>query len=224
MSTPSQISANQQNAQHSTGPKTDEGKAASCLNNFRYGFTGAFTVLPSEDQEEFDTLFSGLNAEHRPATVTEIILIEKMAQHVWLSKRAQTLQDLSMDNDLAMREQEPMDEPATLSEAKAQKTFALFLRYQTTNDRGFHTCLNQLLKLRAEKRRVQIGFESQKRREAEEARQAAQETRQQQLHKQQLWMLQAKNEHQELQNSLIDPGYTDPKKRVQRILEHEKAA
>ncbi len=210
MSTPSQISANQQNAQHSTGPKTDEGKAASCLNNFRYGFTGAFTVLPSEDQEEFDTLFAGLNAEHRPATVTEIILIEKMAQHVWLSKRAQTLQDLSMDNDLAMREQE--------------RRFALFLRYQTTNDRGFHTCLNQLLKLRAEKRRVQIGFESQKRREAEEARKTAREIRQQQLHKQQLWMLQAKNEHQELQNSLIDPGYTDPKERVQRIIEHEKAA
>ena len=210
MSTNAQISANQQNAQRSTGPKTEEGKAASSLNNFRYGFTGAFTVLPSEDQEAYDTLLSGLNAEHRPATVTETILIEKMAQHLWLSRRAQTLQDLSMDDDLSRIEQE--------------RRFSLFLRYQTTNDRGFHSSLNQLLKLRAEKRRVQIGFESQRRREAEEARKAAQETRHQQLHKGKVWMLQAQAEHQELKNSQLDPDSSRISERVKRIIEHEKAA
>ncbi len=57
MSTQSQIAANQANAQHSSGPKTAEGKAISCLNNFRHGFTGEFNVLPSEDQEQFDTLY-----------------------------------------------------------------------------------------------------------------------------------------------------------------------
>ena len=57
MATDAQILANQQNAQHSTGPKTDDGKAASCKNNFRYGLTGAsFTVLPFEDQDEYDQI------------------------------------------------------------------------------------------------------------------------------------------------------------------------
>ncbi len=50
-----------------------------------------------------------------------------------------------------------------------EKQFSLFLRYQTTNDRAFHKCLDQLLKLRAEKRKEQDGFESQKRQEAEQS-------------------------------------------------------
>jgi hypothetical protein len=79
--------------------------------------------------------------------LTECILVEKLAQHFWLSQRAQRYADLSMDNE---------------------KQFSLFLRYQTTNDRAFHKCLDQLLKLRAEKRKAENGFESQKQKEAEE--------------------------------------------------------
>ena len=150
MSTPAQIAANQANSQHSTGPKTEEGRAASCLNNFRHGLAGVqFSVLPGEDEEEYATLVAGLKAEHQPRTVTECILVEKLAQHFWLSQRAQRYADLSMDNE---------------------KQFSLFLRYQTTNDRAFHKCLDQLLKLRAEKRKAEIGSESQKQKEAEETR------------------------------------------------------
>src|SRR6185437_6664458 len=93
MSTQAQIAANQKNAQLSTGPKSDTGKAASCRNNFRYGFTGAFAVLPSEKQEEFDALLAGLRAEHEPASITETLLIEKMAQAWWLRTRALLLQN-----------------------------------------------------------------------------------------------------------------------------------
>ncbi|MBV9759605.1 MAG: hypothetical protein JO340_03485 [Acidobacteriaceae bacterium] len=153
MSTEAQICANRENAQHSTGPKSETGKAASCLNNFRHGFTGAFRVLPSEDQREFDHLLASLCAEHQPSTVTEAILVEKMAQAHWLSLRAQRLQDLSMGDDLPVRD--------------CERQFALYLRYQTANDRAFHKCLNDLLKLRAERRRMEIGFESQQAAEAE---------------------------------------------------------
>src|SRR5579862_5348764 len=108
-----------------------------------------FSVLATEDQAHYDTLLAGLKAEHQPATITECILVEKLAQHFWLSQRAQRYADLSMDNE---------------------RQFSLFLRYQTTNDRAFHKCLDQLLKLTAEKRKAEIGSESQKRQEAEEAR------------------------------------------------------
>ena len=190
MATQAQITANQQNAQHSTGATSEAGKAASCLNNFRHGFCGAFTVLPSEDQGEYEILFRGLKSEHRPETATESILIEKMAQHLWLSKRAQILQDLSMDNDLEMRKQE--------------RRFALFLRYQTTNDRGFHKCLNDLLKLRAEKRRAQIGFESQKQKQAAELRREAGEKRNQELHGRAVLLAEAKTAHQLLLNQALE--------------------
>ena len=48
VSTESQIQANRENAQLSTGPKTEAGKAAAALNNTRHGLTGAFRILPTE--------------------------------------------------------------------------------------------------------------------------------------------------------------------------------
>jgi len=88
MSTSAQIAANQANAKHSTGPRTDTGKAIASNNRLRYGLTGAFRVMRGESQEEFNTLLDALSAEHRPATPTESVLVEKMAQSLWLSKRA----------------------------------------------------------------------------------------------------------------------------------------
>ena len=41
MSTKAQTTANIANAQHSTGPKTESGKAASSLNHLSHGLTGA---------------------------------------------------------------------------------------------------------------------------------------------------------------------------------------
>jgi hypothetical protein len=51
-----------------------------------------------------------------------------------------------------------------------QKQLALYLRYQTTHERGFHKAMNDLLKLRAAKRKEQIGFESQQRTERDDKR------------------------------------------------------
>ena len=49
MSTQAQLAANQANAQLSTGPNTEEGKAASSRNNLTHGLTyrgGMFVLLP----------------------------------------------------------------------------------------------------------------------------------------------------------------------------------
>lgn len=187
MPTDAQIDANRANAEHSTGPRTEEGKARSSQNNFRWGFAGSFRVLATESQGEFDSLFGALRTEHQPATPTEEILIEKMAQHLWLSRRAQYLQDFTLtDNELTPDEQE--------------RRLALFLRYQTANDRGFSKCLNDLLKLRAEKRKAEIGFERQKRQQAlVEVRQAA-EQRKQDLHGAEVILAMAKADHQAILN------------------------
>ena len=148
MSTSSQISANQANAKHSTGPKTEEGKAIASLNNLRHGFNGSFSVMPWESQDEFHFLFIDLRVEYKPVTVTETVLVEKMAQAMWLSQRAVLLQQRCFNPNVP--------------ECDNEKQLALYLRYQTTHDRNFHKCLNALLKLRAEKRKEEIGFESQK--------------------------------------------------------------
>jgi hypothetical protein len=166
MPTKAQTTANAANAQHSTGPKTDAGKAASSLNHLSHGLTGtAFTVLDWEDQNAFDALFSRLRSEHQPATLTEEILVEKIVQHYWLTHRAITFHATCFNSESAP------DNP--------EKQLALYLRYQTTHDRAFYKSLDKLLKLRAEKRKQEIGFESQQRKEAEEIRRCNREERRQ---------------------------------------------
>jgi hypothetical protein len=155
MATPSQISANQLNSQSSTGPKTEAGKAASALNNFRHGLVpgAAFKVLPTEDQSQFDQLLAALRSEHNPVAPTEAILVEGMAQAHWLRARATALEASCFD-------------PQT-GQVTNEKQLALYLRYQNTYRRAFHKCLNDLLKLRKEIQKLKIGFEQHRRKEEE---------------------------------------------------------
>ena len=168
MSTAAQITANQRNAQHSTGPRTEAGKAISAQNNFRHGLRGAFTVLPHENQADFDALRAALVAEHQPASLTEDLLVDNMAQHEWRSRRTLAIIDQLMETGC--------DDP---------KLLAVWLRYQTCFTRGFHKCLTELTRLRAERRRDQIGFERQTvQRAAEARRQQTADARNRNLHAQ----------------------------------------
>jgi hypothetical protein len=151
--------------------------------------SGAFTVLPWESQNEFDMLLGSLRDEHKPSGVTEMILVDKMAQALWLSKRAQILQHVTFNHELPTCDD--------------QKQLALYLRYQTTNERAFHKCLNALLKLRAEKRKQEIGFESQKQREADQTRRETSENRKQELHRWNVLLAEAKLDHQILQSAVL---------------------
>jgi hypothetical protein len=191
MSTEAQICANQANAQHSTGPKTAETKAVSSMNNFRHGLAGAFRVLASENQDDFDQLLADLSAEHQPSTVTESMLIEKMAEHYWLGQRALRCQHACFTDD-------------TLSMQDQALRLALFLRYQITHDRAFRAALTDLLKLKAEKRKQEIGFESHRRQNAIVALRESAENRRQERHKWDVLLAEAKVDHQIILNSNLE--------------------
>jgi hypothetical protein len=175
MSTRAQIAANARNAQLSTGAKTEEGKAASAKNNTSHGLTitlpagTPFKVMPWESQLDFEARREELRKEHQPITPTEHLLVDGMAQYHWLSERAVGLQQGCFD-------------PET-RQISDQKSFALYLRYETTHQRAFHKCLNDLLKLRAEKRKSEIGFESQRRQEDAHIRQQEQHAIKKQNHR-----------------------------------------
>ena len=142
------LDANRANAQSSTGPRTEEGKAISSLNNLRHGFNGAFCVLPSENTREFIGLMDDLHAEHKPVTPTERLLVMDMVRHYWLLQRALRLQQECFTRGL--------------DDVALEKQLGLYMRYQTTNQRAFHRCLNELQRLRKQKPADQVGFESQK--------------------------------------------------------------
>ena len=93
-----QLQANKANAQLSTGPASPEGKAISARNNTRHGLTSDptaedFRVLPSESQTAFDQNLVGFRAEWKPITATEHDLVNRLAMHQWLRRRALRLQN-----------------------------------------------------------------------------------------------------------------------------------
>src|SRR5580693_1169229 len=136
MSTQRQREANQANAQKSTGPVTPEGKAASSRSRLSHGFFSKTTFLSNEAPEEFWSLLADFMTEHQPATPTEQVLVEKMAQSQWTSLRASSFQTNFLNN------------VATMGADGAERGIKLFLRYQTTADRTFFRTLNELAKLK----------------------------------------------------------------------------
>ena len=58
--------SNRQNAQHSTGPKTTEGKAAIRFNALTYGLRTRATILESETAADYSRLWDELEADWQP--------------------------------------------------------------------------------------------------------------------------------------------------------------
>ena len=151
MPTERQIAANRLNAQKSTGPKTEEGKAKSCLNRLSHGLASSATIVPGENPEEFKALLTDLMTEYDPATPTEQVLVEKMCMNQWLSLRAFRLQgEAFLDRQL-------MGESFGIP-----KDLGVLIRYQTSAERAFHKAHNELVKAQKERKKSEIGFESQK--------------------------------------------------------------
>src|SRR5258708_7579916 len=83
MATQAQINDNRNNAKKSTGPKTPEGRAAARLNGLKHGLASDILVLEGESESDFENLLDSLEAEHQPATPTEVILVRQMAMASW---------------------------------------------------------------------------------------------------------------------------------------------
>ena len=83
MTTKAQITANRTNAQKSTGPRTNQGKAAASQNSVKHGLLARSNVIMSESQEEFDLHRDLLLEELAPATPMESILAERIVSLSW---------------------------------------------------------------------------------------------------------------------------------------------
>ena len=149
--TPARLAANRQNAQQSCGPKTAAGKAISAQNHVQHGLTrknGWFSLLPSEDGAQYHLMLFDFMEEHKPETPTEFALLHALSEALWLRNRAQNYQNTCFDQ--------------TTGALVNEQRLALFLRYETTYNRAFNSALNQILKLKAEKRQAELGFVAQK--------------------------------------------------------------
>jgi len=82
MATAAQIEANRRNAQRSTGPKTDEGKARARCNALRHGMAALTIVpaLPQENPKRLEELTQEWDSDVQPQNAIERDLVRKAAR------------------------------------------------------------------------------------------------------------------------------------------------
>jgi len=123
-----QQEANRQNAQHSTGPNTPEGKAAVRLNALTYGLRARSTIIDGEDPEEYKRLWADLEAEWQPQTRTERMHLEQMCTSQWLLARVATGENKIYQADVRIQEQLGMLREVSTQRVRLERSFVSALR------------------------------------------------------------------------------------------------
>src|SRR5207248_10792324 len=74
------VTANQENARHSTGPKTENGKDWSRRNALKHGILAKVISFRSEEEEaEFRNFFDELQRNQKPRDMLELMQLEDLA-------------------------------------------------------------------------------------------------------------------------------------------------
>jgi hypothetical protein len=171
---PRRLAANRANAQHSTGPRTPEGKARSARNAYKHGFTAStFSVVRLEDLDEVDRLKQDLVHDFQPVNSQEMFALERIAVAQQALLRAARLEaglfTNALDEALDQRD-EPMvlldpdlthDLEVTRQQnrnyilafgfhrmAQRSNTWLLFLRYQAQTERHYRRALEEFERLK----------------------------------------------------------------------------
>ena len=71
-----------------TGPRTPEGKQSSSRNATKHGLTARKTVLPNEDQAEFDKLLASVIEDRKAEGELETQFATEIASCLWRLDRA----------------------------------------------------------------------------------------------------------------------------------------
>jgi len=88
MTTEKQIVANQQNAKHSTGPRTQYGKRRSRRNAIRHGLTAETVIDTLEDAADYRAFERAIKSDYSPQTAIEGQLVSRLASLLWRLRRA----------------------------------------------------------------------------------------------------------------------------------------
>ena len=85
---PAQLAANRRNAQKSTGPKTEAGKANARFNARRHGLTGQFYCMSAQDQDAYQAFETNLLTDLKPVGHYENQIAISIIQDHWRLNRS----------------------------------------------------------------------------------------------------------------------------------------
>jgi hypothetical protein len=112
MATEKQILANQQNAKHSTGPRTEAGKRRSRRNAIRHGLMAETVIDTLEDAADYRAFERAIKSDYSPQTAIEGQLVSRLASLLWRLRRAVIIES-GLLNMQAERIQNPYTRPTS---------------------------------------------------------------------------------------------------------------
>jgi alkanesulfonate monooxygenase SsuD/methylene tetrahydromethanopterin reductase-like flavin-dependent oxidoreductase (luciferase family) len=147
MTSVAQLNANRLNAQRSTGPRTEAGKAASRFNALQFGIEARSLVIPGEDPDELAALALEYHQQFDPADALERFLVDTLIHDDWNRRRytrieAQVLQ-LSLTGP---------DAVASPLEAIAGKAAQMIFRRLASAERSYFRALKELHRAQRERK------------------------------------------------------------------------
>ena len=87
-----QIESNRRNAEKSTGPKTQDGKARSSQNAVRHGLTAETVIVPLEDPADYRAFEQAVTTAYDAETAVERELVLRLASLLWRLRRATSVE------------------------------------------------------------------------------------------------------------------------------------
>jgi hypothetical protein len=133
MASATQITANQANAEHSTGPRTDEGKARVSQNALRHGLTARHLVIRDDEHEEFAVLRDSLSSDLDPQGAVETIAFQELLHAAWSLHRFRRIEAEASRGTV-----EDFTDPATTT------VLDRLSRYQARAQRAWQKALQEL--------------------------------------------------------------------------------
>ena len=157
--TAARMTANRENAQHSTGPQDT---ARTRFNGVQHGLTSKQTVIPGESQHEYDEFREEFLSDLNPQSAIERTLADRAIAAAWRLKRFQGVESAFFNDCVsAFLNDNPDADPAAAManlfiDPVETKKMSLFLRYQTAVQREYDKAISEFKKARAEREKEQF--------------------------------------------------------------------
>ncbi len=137
-----QIDTNRVNAQHSTGPRNQEGKQKSSRNSEKHNLTGGWAFVEGEDREAYEAHIAAQFRQYKPLAEHEIFLTRELAGAMWRLDRARRMESELLEKSL---------NPFACDEEKIAIQLERLTLYISAIERTYYKAYNELKKISAER-------------------------------------------------------------------------
>jgi hypothetical protein len=160
MTTPAQQRANKENAQHSTGPRTAEGKQRASLNALKHGFCAKDPLIPGEDPDDYYRHCAEMEFDLKPGSAPEENLVDQIADITWRLKRFSRIEAAIIKQLYENTAEEPQNQGQSgdligkaLADANRLAAINILGRYDGQLSRRYHRAIKELRDMKQQRTR-----------------------------------------------------------------------